>query len=120
MSPQGLELIKTYGGPAQQLQLADKVPDNQPCGVRQLVSVLVHYHVASTVNVSVSANYRWANAGFQGGFVLNTIVFTSNTDGFYLPTGRILLGPEDHIEVLCPAGAGQVDALIVCVPYFGN
>jgi hypothetical protein len=121
----GGKLWKTLAGPADQLRFQDGVPsgsdDPQYASgfdrLRQLEYVVVHYaaQVSLTSDVFlVAAGGQMVGGGQTPAVVLDAMVFSANNDQLYLPTRPIILGPEDNIEVLCPASANApVWAMIV-------
>lgn len=79
-------------------------------GVRNLRMITIKYSGAASVTATVTLNAQ-AGAGYDT--LLQNIVFSSATDGVYLPAYPIPLMDGDAIDVVTPAVASQTSAVSI-------
>ena len=78
---------------------------------RSVLSVTVKYSGSVSVDVTLTLN---AGAGAAWDVLLPTITLNAETDGVWIPDGEMILGPDDVLDVLAPAGgAGIMSAIAI-------
>ncbi len=71
-----------------------------PAGnIRKLLLVTVKYTANATVNVTVTLN---SGAGADLNTVIQTIALSATTGGRFIPSGPLIISPDDTIDVFAP------------------
>lgn len=79
-------------------------------GSRKLMMVTCKYSAAASVTVTVTLN---AAAGAAYDTLIQNIVFSSATDGVYLPAQPVVMQDGDAIDVVAPALAAGTSAVVI-------